>query len=155
MPIIFALTLALTISIVIHFLNKISPFRVCPVCAGVSMTWFLISFLVWLNWLNFLEYQLVIAILMGGTAVGIGYQAEKKFPQFANNIFFFKVPIIFGGFLLAYWGTSHITISLLLIEAIVLITVAYILFINKNKINNFRANKKIVEKLKEEMEKCC
>lgn len=154
MPIIFALTSALTISIVINFLNRVLPFRVCPVCAGVSTAWFLISFLVWLNWLNFLEYQLVIAILMGGTAVGVANQAEKKFPKFADNIFLFKIPIIFGGFLLAYWGASRVTTGSLLTEAIVLTIAAYIFFIRKNKANNFRASK-IVDKLKEEMEKCC
>ncbi|MDO8574921.1 MAG: hypothetical protein Q7R61_01460 [bacterium] len=154
MSIIFTLTFALTLTIAIHFLNKILPFRVCPACVGVSMTWFLISFAVWLGWLNFLEYQLAIAILMGGTAVGIASQAEKKFPKFADNIFLFKIPIIFGGFLLAYWGVSRVTLNSLLSEAVVLTVAAYVLFIRKSKVNNFMTSK-TVDKLKEKMEKCC
>src|SRR3989344_5288225 len=118
MPIIFAVILALIIVTIVHLFNKVLPFRVCPACAGVSLAWFLISFAVWLGWLNFSEYQLVIAILMGGTAVGIASQAEKKFPNFADNIFSFKIPIIFGGFLLAYWGVSRITLESILTETV-------------------------------------
>lgn len=155
MPIIFSLTLALIVAVAVFLVNKVLPFRVCPVCAGVSMSWFLISFAVWLGWLLFSQYQLVIAILMGGTAIGIANQAEKKFPNFADNIFLFKIPIIFGGFLLAYWSVARITLGSLLGEAIVLIIIAYIFFVRKNKVINLGANKKTVEKLKEDMEKCC
>lgn len=154
MPIIFTLTFALTLTIAVYFLNKVLPFRVCPACAGVSTAWFLISFAIWLGWLNFLQYQLVIAILMGGTAVGLASQAEKKFPKFADNIFLFKIPIIFGGFLFAYWGIKRITLGSLLSEAVILTIAAYIFFIRKNKVNNFKASK-TADKLKEEMEKCC
>ena len=154
MPIIFAIILALIIVTVVHLFNKVLPFRVCPACAGVSMTWFITSLAVWLGWLNFSEYQLVIAILMGGTAVGIAGQAEKKFPRFADNIFSFKIPIIFSGFLLAYWGVSRITLGSLFGEAVVLTIAAYIFFIRKGKVNNFGASKTI-KKLKKEMEKCC
>ncbi len=154
MPIIFALTVALIITVVFHFLNKILLFRVCPACAGISLAWFFISFAVWLGWLPFSEYQLVIAVLMGGTAVGIASQAEKKFPDFVDNIFLFKIPIIFGGFLLAYWSLSRITLGSLFGEAVVLTIAAYIFFIRKGKINNFKASKTI-KKLEKEMEKCC
>lgn len=157
MPITFTLTLALTITIVVYLLNKILPFRVCPVCAGVSMSWFLISFAVWLGLLPFSQYQLIIAILMGGTTVGIANQAEKKFPKFADNIFLFKIPIIFGGFLLAYWGVSRVTAGSLLTEAIILATAAYALFAQRNNSygDSGLKNKKTIEKLEEEMEKCC
>ncbi len=155
MPIIFTLTFALILTIAVHLINKVLPFRVCPACAGVSTAWFLISFAVWLGWLNFLQYQLAIAILMGGTAVGIASQAEKKFPKFADNIFLFKIPIIFGGFLLAYWGIRRVTLGSLLIEAIVLVAAVYVFFVRKNKVVNLGTNKKTVEKLKEDMEKCC
>ncbi|MBI2446488.1 MAG: hypothetical protein HYV51_01550 [Parcubacteria group bacterium] len=154
MPIVFAVILALIIVVIFYIFNKILPFRVCPVCAGVSLAWFIISLAVLLGWLPFLEYQLVIAILMGGTAAGIVNQAEKKFPKFADNIFLFKIPIIFSGFILAYWGVSRITPGSLLVEAVILTFAAYIFFIKKSEINNSRTNKNI-EKLKKDMEKCC
>ncbi|OGD25563.1 hypothetical protein A2819_01370 [Candidatus Azambacteria bacterium RIFCSPHIGHO2_01_FULL_40_24] len=154
MPIVFAVISALIIIVIVYIFNKILSFRVCPVCAGVSMTWFIISLAVGLGWLPFLQYQLVIAILMGGTAVGIASQAEKKFPKFADKIFLFKTPIIFGGFLLAYWGVSRITLGSILIEALVLIFAAYVFFIRKSKINDSGTNENI-EKLKKDMEECC
>ena len=154
MPIVFAVILTLIIVTIVHLFNKILPFRVCPACAGVSLAWFLISFAVWLGWLPFSEYQLVIAILMGGTTVGIASQAEKKFPDFADNIFLFKIPIIFGGFLLAYWGVSSVTLGSLFGEAVILTIAAYVFFIRKGKVNNFGASKTI-KKLEKEMEKCC
>ena len=154
MPIIFALFLALIVATVIYFLNKILPFSICPVCAGVSMAWCLISLAVWLDWLLFSQYQLAIVILMGGTAVGIASQAEKKFPRLADNIFLFKIPIICGGFLLAYWSAKQITLGSLLSEAVILTAAAYVFFVRKNKVNDFKMNK-AVEKIKEKMKECC
>ncbi len=65
----------LAITTLAHFAKRILPFKVCPICAGVFLTW------VGLFGARFLGYQInlvVPALLMGGTVVGIAYQLEKN-----------------------------------------------------------------------------
>lgn len=90
----------LAISAVVWLANRILPFTVCPICAGVLLTWIgLVS-------AHFLGYQVDLvapALLMGGSVVGIMYQLEKKFhDQSANALLFWKALFIPAGFVAAY-----------------------------------------------------
>ena len=54
--------------------RRITPLRVCPVCAGVSGTW------VWMLLARAAGYpqdERTILLLMGGSVVGIAYQLER------------------------------------------------------------------------------
>src|SRR3989338_11149434 len=59
------------------FLNRFWPWRICAICAGVSLTW------LWMIGARLLGYaidMIVPAVLMGGSVVGLAYQLENKLP---------------------------------------------------------------------------
>ena len=100
------MTIALTVASILgitalaHFAKRILPFKVCPICAGVFLTW------VWLLGAYFLGYQInlmIPALLMGGSVVGIAYQLEKKARNLsAERLLLWKVLFIPAGFVTAY-----------------------------------------------------
>ena len=63
-------------------LNKIIPVKICPICAGVSLTWLWMLFGMGYGFLSVEKYQIVIAILMGGSVVGITNKLEEKYKAF-------------------------------------------------------------------------
>ena len=78
--------------------NKLFPFKVCPICAGVSGTW------LWMLAASLLGYQIdlaIVAMLMGGSVVGIAYQLEKKLSA-GKSALLWKVLFIPVGFVVAY-----------------------------------------------------
>ena len=90
----------LAVTALVWLANKILPFRVCPICAGVFLTWS------WLLGAHFLSYQInltIPALLMGGSIVGIAYQLEKKAGNVsAGKLLLWKVLFIPAGFIAAY-----------------------------------------------------
>ena len=48
--------------------------KICVVCAGVSLTWLTLSFLILLGLVPATDYLVLVALLLGGTVVGIVYQ---------------------------------------------------------------------------------
>ncbi|OGG76300.1 hypothetical protein A2950_01710 [Candidatus Kaiserbacteria bacterium RIFCSPLOWO2_01_FULL_55_19] len=90
----------LVISVFVSLANRILSFTVCPICAGVFLTW------VGLVSAHFMGYSIdlvVPALLMGGSVVGITYQLEKKFrDSSANVLLLWKVFFIPVGFVVAY-----------------------------------------------------
>src|SRR3989344_3947912 len=102
----------LTVSAVVWLVNKVLPFTVCPICAGVFLTW------VGLIIAHTIGYQvdLVIpALLMGGSVVGVAYQLEKKFKDLpAGRILLWKVLFIPAGFVVAYGILEQLSVTFLL-----------------------------------------
>lgn len=109
--------------------NRVLSFEVCPICAGVFLTW------VGLITAHFLGYQIsliVPALLMGGSVVGITYQLaplearsltglEKKFRDApASQRLLWKALFIPAGFVAAYgilaerWAVSAGALAFLL-----------------------------------------
>jgi len=152
-----------TISIVViigfvWLLNKILPFKVCPICAGVSLTWFWLTVGLLSGWLSVISYQLIVAILMGGTVVGIAYQGEKRFKWAEENIFRFKVPVVILGFILVYLALNNLSWVSFAVEAVILTALVYLFFISpqrKRGINIHERSPGVVEDLEEEMKNCC
>lgn len=75
----------------------VSPVRVCPICAGVSGTW------IWM--LIAREFgraadPIALAILMGGSVVGIAYQVDRRLASRPG--LWFKALVIPAGFVGAY-----------------------------------------------------
>lgn len=62
--------------------NKILPLKICPICAGVSLTWLWMLFGMSYGFLSVEKYQIVTAILMGGSVVGITNKLEEKYKIF-------------------------------------------------------------------------
>lgn len=88
----------LTITCAVWMVNKVFPFQVCPICAGVSGTW------LWMLAASLLGYQIdliIVAMLLGGSVVGIAYQLEKKLPV-GRSPLLWKTLFIPTGFVAAY-----------------------------------------------------
>lgn len=86
----------LAISALVWIANRVFSFAVCPMCAGVFLTW------MGLVGAHFLGYQIdlvVPALLIGGSVVGIAYQLEKKF---AKPSLLWKALFVPSGFIVAY-----------------------------------------------------
>lgn len=109
----------LIITLVAWFANQVLPFVICPICAGVFLTW------VGLVGAHFVGYgiDLVIpALLMGGSVVGIAYQLEKKSHNLsAGALLLWKVFFMPAGFVVAYgvlnqwWAVSGIAMTALVL----------------------------------------
>ena len=82
--------------------NRILPFKICPICAGVSGTWG------WMLGAKFLGYEIdmiVLAMLMGGSVVGIAYRLEKRLPA-GRSPLLWKTFFISFGFVAVYSAIS-------------------------------------------------
>lgn len=65
--------------------NKISPIKICPICAGVFTTWLWMLLGMGYGLLSVEKYQLIIAILMGGSVIGIVNKLEEKWKVFSKS----------------------------------------------------------------------
>ncbi len=92
-------------------LNRFQEFKICPICTGVFGTWF------WMLVVKFLEYEvdlIILAMLMGGSVVGVAYQIKR-----VKKILF--IPI---GFVAVYsiifsrWALFFVFLTILAILAI-------------------------------------
>jgi hypothetical protein len=143
-----AITTASIIAIAgfVWLVNRILPFTICPICAGVFLTW------AWLVIAHFLGYQInlvVPALLMGGSVVGVAYQFEKKFSNSsAKAMLFWKTLFIPAGFVAAYGVLEQLWI-VFLITTVFLFSVS-LLFVNKASSRN-----RISGDLEKKMENCC
>lgn len=145
----------LGITIFIRFLNKAPLFKVCPLCAGVSATWFWIAAGMTAGWLAVEDWQLIAAMLMGGTVVGVAYQGERRYPQLAKNIFYFKVPVILAGFLFVWWAINTIGWLSLGVELLILAAVMYAYFISPVIRLKRETDPVKVAELEKKLEECC
>lgn len=97
--------------------RRILPFRICPICAGVSGTWLWIVAGMYFGWLETEGWQLIAAIAMGGSVVGIAYQMEKYLSEWCSPVLW-KMLFIPTGFVLAYsillwwWAGAVVSASL-------------------------------------------
>lgn len=82
---IIAILSILVLTCLVWVLNKILPIKVCAICAGVSLTWMWMLLGMWFGLLDVLEYEFVIAILMGASIGGIVTEIKKLFSRFRNK----------------------------------------------------------------------
>ncbi|HEY4524341.1 MAG TPA: hypothetical protein VJL36_01090 [Candidatus Paceibacterota bacterium] len=68
----------LIITATVWLATKKSAFKICPICAGVSLTWMWLLVGLWSGKLAPIDYQLPTAVLMGGTVVGLMAKLESK-----------------------------------------------------------------------------
>ena len=132
-------------------LNRILLFKICPICAGVSGTW------LWMLAAKFLGYEidmLILAMLMGGSVVGIAYQIEKHLPSNHSPLLWKTLFIPFGfvavySVILSWW-------LVFIVLATILATLALI-FTEQKKSDKATFAKKSsrVEELENKMKNCC
>ncbi len=93
--------------------------------------------------LPFADYQLPLAILMGGTVVGIAYKKEVG-----------RVSVMSAGFVFSYLAIKYISWTVLGIEIVVLGIVAYVYFAIPMK--NIKTNTSIrAKEIEEKLKNCC
>ncbi|MBI4088985.1 hypothetical protein HY415_02725 [Candidatus Kaiserbacteria bacterium] len=145
MTIAIATASIIAIAGLIWLANRILPFAICPVCAGVFLTW------VGLVGAHFVGYQIdliVPALLMGGSVVGIAYQLEKKFGvRTLWKVFFIPVGFIAAYAILKEWWAAF------------LLAVAFLAAISARllpaKDSTADSRKEATADIKKKMENCC
>ncbi|MFY9462369.1 MAG: hypothetical protein WAP51_04165 [Candidatus Sungiibacteriota bacterium] len=131
-------------------LRSVQAFRICPVCAGVAGTW------LWMLLAKFLGWQVdmtILALLMGGSVVGIAYQLEKR-PAFAGasagKLMLWKLLFIPAGFaaaysLISFWRTGFLVATLALL----------VILFEFLKHGGSHVSSEKIEELKKKMQNCC
>jgi len=64
----------LAITLITWIFRKITGFNICPFCAGVAGTW---TWMLLAYYLGYAADRTILAMLMGGSVVGISYTLEK------------------------------------------------------------------------------
>ncbi|TAL19275.1 hypothetical protein EPN90_03855 [Patescibacteria group bacterium] len=121
------------------------PFRLCPICAGVSGTW---AWMLVVRYFGVTVEPAILAMLLGGSVVGVTYQLEKRLPA-GRSLVLFKALSIPAGFLLAYaliWNWWPVFFAGLLILAAV-----YFVFHRKPEAGESQE----VQDLEKKLKNCC
>ena len=146
MIITITVTSILVIALVAWLANRVLPFEVCPICAGVFLTW------VGLLGAYFAGYPIPLtipALLMGGSVVGIAYQLEKKFRDLpVGKILFWKILFIPTGFVVAYGILEQLPAVFLIAAVFLLVSLSLLSsgsIVRRTEIDN----------IEKKMENCC
>ncbi len=127
--------------------GKILPFRVCPICVGVAGTW------IWMlaaRLAGFAFDASMLAILLGGSVVGLAYQLETHLPQ-GRSPLLWKTLFLPIGFMLAYGlAVPHWSLLATAVAALLLLTAVF--FAPRR---HSEKNSAAIEKLERDMKKCC
>ncbi|MBI2097136.1 MAG: hypothetical protein HYT40_03255 [Candidatus Sungbacteria bacterium] len=131
-------------------------FNICPICVSVSLAWLLISAGVAWGYLSSSTYLIPIALLMGGTVVGIAYLGERRYAWAARHPQTWKTLIILFGMPTAYFIVTHLTKFNLALTLLFLIIVGYFLFIQRPKrVAGGPSDSQKLRELEEKMKQCC
>lgn len=156
MPLILSIISIAVITGALYLFNKTLPFKVCPICAGVSVTWFLISIGIYNGFLEAADWIMLLTMLMGGTVVGIAYQAEKTFRWAKENNVLSKTLIILVGFPLAYLAIENLALSTIFTETVLMAILVYFFFIKKREDSSSHPKDgERISDLEKQLEECC
>lgn len=148
-PILVSVTLVLFVSLIVWLINKIGSLKICPFCAGVSLAWLGLTAATILGIVSG-QYLQPIALLMGGTVVGIVYQGEKRF----NWSLRWKLLILVIGFIVAYFLLSSVGWPAFFVETIMLAILTYLFFLRSDA-SRGSGDSERVQELEKKMEECC
>jgi hypothetical protein len=136
---------------VILLINRIMPYRICPICAGVFGTWLWILAGMYFGVLQDESWRIVAAIAMGGSVVGVAYKMEKYLSLRCSPLLW-KMLFIPTGFVAVYsvllwwWLGFAISASLLAI---------WLLSCRRGSRRNAVQDSAQIEILKKKMKNCC
>ena len=154
MEILISSILILAVTGLVHLANKVLPFGICPICAGVAGAWFLVSIGLVGGVLYAEGWKLFTAIAMGGSIVGIAYKGEKRFQWAPRHIFLFRLPVIVIGFIAVYMAQMYLSLFVLLLEFMFLVVITYVYFVMPHR-KSAQPESRRVEELEKKMEDCC
>ena len=117
--------------------------NICPVCAIVSSVWLVLS--VGVAWGIFMSsiWLIPIALLMGGSVVGIANKLSS--PRW-------KVLTLIIGMPLAYLAVTYLNKPVVLTELVIMLGIAFLLFVKRSGGNE---KSEEVRKIEEQMKQCC
>lgn len=121
--------------------------RVCPICLGVGGTW------LWVVAARFLGFGVdtsMLPILLGGSVAGLAYQLEKYLPA-GRSALLWKTLFIPAGFIAAY-GIAVPDWTVLAAAMVALLLLTGIFFLLPQVQTKDGA---AIEKLEQQMKKCC
>ncbi|MBI2409628.1 hypothetical protein HYV30_01125 [Candidatus Kaiserbacteria bacterium] len=95
MEIVIVIASILAIALLAWAVNRISSFPICPICAGVAGTWLA---MLALRFAGYAVPVTLMAMLIGGSVVGIAYQLERR----VSKPRLFKALAIPAGFVAGY-----------------------------------------------------
>ncbi len=146
-PIVTTTASILAITSVVWVLKRLSNASLCPICVGVGSTW------LWMVVARLLGYPIdvtMLAILLGGSVVGIANMVEKRLPP-AHSALLWKTLFIPAGFAATYaLATQRWTF--LTAAAVVMVSLA-IVFLRPPD-STPQTNEK-VDELTRKMKNCC
>ena len=131
-------------------LNKILSKKMCPICTGVSLTWFFMLLGIYFGKLPVVDYQLPVAILAGGTVVGLMSKLETFIK--INLILFWKTVFVLGGFTAVY-GLIAFDWKIFSVGAI--FTILFTLMFKAGKVDEQSQKSAKLKELEEKMRNCC
>ena len=136
--------------------------KICPICVVVGGTWFALSVGVVLGYLSPEQFIIPIAILMGGSIVGIAYQGAQKFEWARKNSLLWKFIVIFTGMPIAYLLVSNLSKRVVTIELILLLITARFFFVERQKKPSGSGENQVklgenqeIRDIEEKMKQCC
>src|SRR3989304_3160450 len=145
-----AIVSILIITLAVWLVNKKLPFKICPICAGVALTWLWLLIGMLAGNLSATSYQLPIAILMGGTVVGLMSKLEKFIkPNFG---LLWKTVFVISGFSAFY---SLITNKWLFFTIAAFLALVATFSFKKRRIESEKEKTEQAKELEEKMKKCC
>lgn len=144
----FILTLVsiVVISVIVWFVGKASPLKVCALCGGVFLTWVA---LLTLRYAGYAIEPVIPALLMGGSSVGIAFQLEKSLPK-GRNALAWKIFFVLAGFTAAYFLLQ----SEWLWFALSALAYVFMALIGARPLPGTREGGKVKE-LEKKLENCC
>ncbi len=128
-----------SILLIKQFFHKKLKDKICALCLSIIITW---AGLLILYWTGRFENLLIIALLMGGSVLGIFYTVERNVKKDLTlfRLPFFLTLLSMGYFLLTFENFLNVLILLVILWSIFLIIYLY----RRNKNLNLLV-KKIVE----------
>lgn len=126
--------------------------KICPICAIVSLVWLVLSVGVAWGYIAGDNYIVLIAMLMGGSVVGIAFTGEKRCGWAAKHPQLWKMLAVIIGMPIIYFALVNLSKTVVVWEIIVLIIIAYLFFVAPSK--RGETSEKVRE-IEEQMKQCC
>lgn len=138
------------ITFMFWLLNKQWSFKLCPVCAGVSLTWLWLLVGMWRGQLLAADYQLPIASLAGGTVVGLMSKLEPLIK--VKPVLIWKTLFIISGFGAVY---SLLMANWLMFSMGAVLASAGTLVFKRSTAEPENKESEQTKALKEQLKRCC
>ena len=137
----------LAITVLAWAAKKMLRITVCPICLGVGGTWL---WMVVARYFGMAFDTSMLPVLLGGSAVGLAYQIEKRLPP-GGSALLWKSLFIPAGLVAAY-GIALPNWTLFAVALVVVLILTVLFFVPRHLQANDSAT---VERLEEQMKKCC